>query len=185
MTNFNYDTGVPFATNNPSVDQPNMLINTQSINGILAVDHVTFNENNGGTHEQVTFIGENPPTATPSDPTSIGYTNVGIAAPTHPQLYWQNSQGIFPLSAIRAFGSFTPAGTTPSLSNSFNILSSSFVSGTTYTFTLNANTVNGNNIVVLLTSSVDGPLNYSFSNPTLTISGAGVGSVVNFLIIQI
>lgn len=52
---FSYNTGVPATNNDPSVDQPDMLINTQSINDIIGVDHVTFNSANGGTHNQVTL----------------------------------------------------------------------------------------------------------------------------------
>src|SRR5437868_7168221 len=41
-TNFTYTTDIPFANNKPSVDQPNMKINTNSINSIIGVDHLTF-----------------------------------------------------------------------------------------------------------------------------------------------
>lgn len=46
---------IPFATHNPSSDQPNMLINTNSEQAIWGVDHVSFNTNFGGTHNKVTF----------------------------------------------------------------------------------------------------------------------------------
>ena len=40
--NYPYKTDIPLATNKPSVDQPNMKINTNSINSIIATDHLTF-----------------------------------------------------------------------------------------------------------------------------------------------
>ena len=48
-----YEDNIPFASNNPSVDQPKMQTNTNSIDSIIAVDHHTFNDNDGGTHKQV------------------------------------------------------------------------------------------------------------------------------------
>ncbi len=50
---FTYTTGIPAAGNNPSVDQPNMQTNTNSINSILAVDHFTFADGNAGRHQYV------------------------------------------------------------------------------------------------------------------------------------
>lgn len=38
-----YNNDVPAGPNNPSVDQPQMLLNTQAINSIIAVDHAGFN----------------------------------------------------------------------------------------------------------------------------------------------
>ena len=57
MPNFNYNNAIPASNNNPSVDQPGMLINAQSIDGIIATEHISFNANNGGTHKQITFVG--------------------------------------------------------------------------------------------------------------------------------
>jgi hypothetical protein len=64
MTNFNYINPLPVSTNNPSVDQPNMTINNASVLGLIAVDHVGFNANSGGTHNQVQLqvvTGTSPP----------------------------------------------------------------------------------------------------------------------------
>lgn len=63
MPNFSYTTNIPFSSNSPSVDQPNMQTNTNSTANILAVDHVTFNAANGGTHKQVTLNTSNIPIA--------------------------------------------------------------------------------------------------------------------------
>lgn len=47
-TNFAYNLGIPNGPNNPSNDQPNMKINTNSINSIIGVDHLTFETATGG-----------------------------------------------------------------------------------------------------------------------------------------
>jgi hypothetical protein len=62
MSTFSYNTGVPAANNNPSVDQPEMQTNTASIDSLLAIDHVSFNTAGGGRHNQVTFNSNNVPT---------------------------------------------------------------------------------------------------------------------------
>lgn len=69
MTLFDYTTNIPFANNPPSVDQPNMEINTNSIDGIIAVDHVGFNSNNGGYHTDIHMI---PQGSDPAQITDIG-----------------------------------------------------------------------------------------------------------------
>lgn len=53
MTNFTYKRDIPFPSHNPSTDQPDMLINTNSTDSIIAVDHFSFGDNSGGTHKQV------------------------------------------------------------------------------------------------------------------------------------
>lgn len=61
MASFTFYSTIPAANNNPSQDQPKMLQNNDSTNQILAVDHVSFNTDNGGTHKQVTFSSNNAP----------------------------------------------------------------------------------------------------------------------------
>ena len=55
MTLFMFNASVPGANNNPSDDQNPMLQDNISTLGILGVDHITFNINNGGQHKQITF----------------------------------------------------------------------------------------------------------------------------------
>jgi|SRR5579872_2653980 len=74
MTNFTYTSPLPVATNDPSVDQPNMTVNNTSNAGIWEVDHVGFNENNGGTHLQVSFSSNNVPTVPTTFPTAFTNT---------------------------------------------------------------------------------------------------------------
>ena len=50
---FVYTIGVPNPPNNPSADVPKMQTNTTSIYNLINVDHVPFNNSNGGKHKQV------------------------------------------------------------------------------------------------------------------------------------
>lgn len=69
MPNFTYSDNIPAASHNPSADQPLMQINTNSIDGIIAVDHFSFNDNDGGYHKKSTYISNNYTLAAP--PTTI------------------------------------------------------------------------------------------------------------------
>jgi len=87
--NFTYNSNIPLSTHNPSVDQPMMEVNNNSIAGYVAVDHVPFNTSGSGWHNQVTFSNVSTQ-ATPTDPVSILYTKNDAAG--HPQLNFLNSQ---------------------------------------------------------------------------------------------
>lgn len=80
---FPYTTNTPFATHNPSIDQPDMETNTNSISGIIAVDHVGFNTVGGGQHNQVTFNANHVP-VTPTAPPVLFTNMVGSL----PQLFF-------------------------------------------------------------------------------------------------
>lgn len=69
-----YTRDIPLDSDNPSTDQPNMKQNTNGIDDILAVDHVSFNLANGGQHLQVTFQGNNLP-STPTSPPVLFVNN--------------------------------------------------------------------------------------------------------------
>ena len=53
MTTFDYTRDIPASGHNPSTDQPNMNINTNSIDDLIDIDHYSFNQANGGKHTQV------------------------------------------------------------------------------------------------------------------------------------
>jgi len=188
---FTFNTGIPAANNDPSVDQPDMLSNNVSTNGILAVDHVSFNTANGGTHKQTTFIGKNPPGAQ-VDPTAVLYTNDGVANTAHPQLRYRNSQGIFPISALRAGAVFQIVGVNGAVipTNSFNIASivaSGAPAGRIYTITLNANTVNSDDVIVSIDfSNRNTSADYTFIGGvlTITVNNGIAGNLANFSILQ-
>jgi hypothetical protein len=80
MTNFSYNDAVPAANNNPSVDQPDMQINTLSTDQILAIDHISFNTNNGGQHKQITFNIDN----------ASGFPYIPTIPTSPPVLFTQN-----------------------------------------------------------------------------------------------
>ena len=63
MSTWTYSGGIPLSTNNPSADQPNMKVNTDSIASILSVDMVGFNVSGGGYHNKITYVdqGASPP----------------------------------------------------------------------------------------------------------------------------
>lgn len=62
MPNFIYTRDIPDAAHNPSTDQPDMKINTDSIDDLIQVDHYSFNDNNGGFHKQSTYVAQADPT---------------------------------------------------------------------------------------------------------------------------
>jgi len=62
MPFFDYFDNIPFRTHNPSVDQPNMQTNTNSIDSIIAVDHYSFETNSDGWHKQSTYPVQTAPT---------------------------------------------------------------------------------------------------------------------------
>ena len=192
MTNFNYNPGVPAGPNNPSVDQPDMLTNTISIQDILAIDHVTFRADNGGTHKQITFSSENTPAA-PTDPISVSFTaQASTLATANPvgsgsniaQAFYRSQNGIFPESCIKAFASFT-ATNPPTLLTSFNVASIAF-NTPTFDLTFVTNSTKGNNAVVLTSCNGTASLPYTFVEGLLKVQVfAGTATIVNICIIQI
>ncbi len=105
---FTFNTGIPAAGNNPSNDQPIMQANNVADAGIWNVDHVGFNQNNGGRHLQVTFNSKNTP-GVQTDPISTLYTANGSVSSVA-ELFYKNQNATFPISAIRAWALCTPAG---------------------------------------------------------------------------
>lgn len=55
MTNFAFDDTIPATGHNPSVDYITMQQNNVSSQGIIDVDHIGYNQTNGGTHRQCQF----------------------------------------------------------------------------------------------------------------------------------
>lgn len=174
MTMFTYNSGVPFSTNNPSNDQPQMLINTVSNNGIWNVDHVGFNSTgiignpqaSGGQHLQVTFNGKHVPGGTITDPLSILYTNnitgAGAfntaSASTISQLFFLNQSGgattpisPFPVSMIKAFGCFDSAGNSLNAWNITLLSPGGQPSAGNYIFVMPVGCCNSLNYLVIVT----------------------------------
>lgn len=169
MTSFTFNNQIPAAANNPSVDQPQMLLNNVSNFDIWEVDHVGFNSvgsggpnSSSGQHLQVTFNDKFPPAVAPTDPLSILYTdNITVATATNTvsaspisQVFFRNQNAIQPVTLIKAYGFFDSAGTSL---NSFNISSSAFSGVTGYTLTIPPNVLTGNNYGILAMSNTPVP----------------------------
>lgn len=52
MPNYTYIRDIPFATHNPSADQPDMQQNTNATDSLIGEDHFSFNDNEGGLHRK-------------------------------------------------------------------------------------------------------------------------------------
>lgn len=85
MSVFTYYNSVPDSNNDPSSDQPNMLTNTQSIEGIWAIDHFSFGvgADIDGRHKQVSMQNQ----SAPGLPT--GFNGVLYCNSNYP--VWQNA----------------------------------------------------------------------------------------------
>lgn len=92
-----YNLNIPFATNNPSTDQPNMLTNTNAINTLINIDHNTFSSANAGTHKQVTLTNQAAPGFVGGN--GVVYANV-VSGQSQP--FWQNAIGSFQIPVIDA-----------------------------------------------------------------------------------
>ena len=91
MTDFDYTLNVPNPPNRPSQDVANMQINTNSIAGIIAQDHIGFGENNGGYHTVIHSIPTNTPTAVYADMLLQAPANIVGVEQVFPLLYKPNT----------------------------------------------------------------------------------------------
>lgn len=183
MPSISYNRDIPAALNNPSVDQPNMLTNTNSNDDIWDVDHYGFNTANGGWHAQATFPANNVPAAQ-TDPASVLYTNTGTDT-TKSEAFFRNQNGIFPVSALKAAGTFViSSGALGATLSSFNV-STIAKPATTVIITLSATTTISDNVVVLLNRTNGSGLAYSFASNVLSITGISSGSFnISFAILE-
>ncbi len=154
----NYNNNIPDAPNDPSADQPKMQTNTNSIDTIIAIDHYTFADNPAGFHKQVHFPIKNVAVAPVGTDASILYTAAGTAA-VNPQLNFVNNLGLFPLSCVRAWGTFAgnSAGPFPVVVASTQSVNVGTVTKTgtgNFTVALTTNAVSSNLFAVLVTGTV-------------------------------
>lgn len=186
-----YNTGIPAASHNPSNDQPLMRDNTDAINSIWDIDHISFNSGaglNSGQHKQVTLNGENAAGAQ-TDPNSVLYTGAGTASAVA-QLFWRNQNSIYHISPIRAWGTFVPTAIV--LTQTFNIASIVRNSAGSYTITMNTNVVTGTSYAVFI-SAGGGPITsptttYAITSATvftLSVRASGIGTDTNLVSFQI
>lgn len=146
---FTYTTSIPATNNNPSDDQPDMQTNTNSINSLIAVDHVSFNNSAGGKHLQVTFNSENTPSS-PTDPESVLFTGTGVAQ-SEADLKFINANATFLLNSVRACAIANTGGIIST--QSFNVTSVTNTATGRYAVVLPADVVTGTGYGVLVTAS--------------------------------
>ncbi len=149
MSFLDFFNNIPAAANSPSVDQPNMLTNNASNASIWTIDHIGFNNSQGGYHQQVTFNATHSQGAQ-TDPQSVLFTQAGSAS-TKADMYFKNQNGTFQVSPIRAWGTFDKNGAT--LGSQLENATVSKVSMGVFTVTMSANAVTGNNFAVLVSTS--------------------------------
>lgn len=143
-----YNLNIPDAPNNPSDDQPLMQINTNALDTIIAIDHISFNTANGGNHQQVHLPSFTNPSVVNGTATqgSVIYSAAGTADTARAQIFYKNAFGVaLPISPIKAFGSFDGAGVTL---NSINVTAVRNSQGN-FTLTITANAITGTNYSVL------------------------------------
>jgi hypothetical protein len=184
----NYVTNIPFATHNPSSDQPNMEIDTNAVNQWTGIDHIPFNVGAGlvsGQHKQVTFNGFNVPGAQ-TTPNSVEYTNSTASTPAG-QLFWVNSNATYHLSPIRAWGVFSPAGIV--LTQTVNVASIVPSGVNQWTVTLNANVVASSSYGVIATGGSQGLIaTYSITSATvftIFITSNVNPTTITFMVLQL
>ncbi len=165
---FSFYNDIPASGNDPSVDQPKMLQNNISTRNILNVDHVTFNNSDGGKHRQVTYVNTAAP-AIPTDPESVAYTHAGVAS-TSPSQYFKNSQGTFIMNGVRAFVKFSKNTNAPFTGNKINCATSGL--GNNIVITTTAGAVNSADVIILTNASDGSGVGYtsSFGGGQLTIN---------------
>lgn len=89
MSFFDYIQGIPDGPNNPSDDQPDMKINTDSTFDIIKVDHIGFKQNLGGYHNII----HQPPTTKPAAIPGIGQTYVKTVSGDQ-ELFYESGNGV-------------------------------------------------------------------------------------------
>lgn len=77
MAPFTYTAGLPNPPDNPSQDVGGMQINSESISSLIAIDHIGFNNSQGGQHKQVTFASVNVPMVPTTPPVLFTNTKDG------------------------------------------------------------------------------------------------------------
>jgi hypothetical protein len=95
--NLDYTRDIPDGPHNPSADQGPMKTNTNSIDTLLAVDHYSFNDNNGGYHDIIHFPRRSP-SNDPATIALIGQEYTKTVIPTggvaDEQLFYKSALGI-------------------------------------------------------------------------------------------
>ncbi len=179
-----YNRDIPDTPNNPSVDQPKMKQNTNAIDDLISVDHLTFQATNFGTHKQTAFENFSAGTLPGGTPASVAYPAAGVDVATTAQYYFKNPSGNYILSGVKAFANFVVTVGAISATNDFNISSINKASaGSAIVITLTANTLSSNNAVVFITKGTS-VLGYSLAGDVITTDTTTATGTVNLLVLQ-
>jgi len=108
MPNYTYTTNIPLGSDNPSDSAPEFNTNFTSTASLVNIDLYGFNNNNGGTHQQVTFPVASP---VPSPTGTVGVLYSVLDAFSKSQLWFANSAGT---------NQITPLPDSPSVTSSAN-----------------------------------------------------------------
>lgn len=97
MATLDYFLNLPATNDNPSVDQPNMATNTNSVNTLIAVDHNTFGVSPYGYHTVIHLVPNIGGTPT-NPPLVAGFgqlfsKNVTVGSTTDTQLFFETGLG--------------------------------------------------------------------------------------------
>lgn len=110
MTNQTFLTGIPATNNNPSDDQPNILINNDSLyqwaGANSASDHYGFNVNDGALHKRASYVAQG------SDPGSASgrYVQYGKDSSGSTELFVQKDGVVTPIQLTRGVPVATSSG---------------------------------------------------------------------------
>lgn len=152
-----YDPTIPSTGGRPSAQYTDIQTNFNSIQTLIDIDHVDFNDADYGKHSQVTIPAVTAPVAQ-TNPQSVLYTQNGVAVSIS-DLAFRNQTGTFPITFIRAFALLDASGAILS-SQSFNVASIAAGPGGSKDITFNC--VTGTAFGVLgLKSGASVPFNYS------------------------
>lgn len=187
---FGYNNGVPNGPNDPSVDQPDMLTNTKSIQNLIKVDHVDFNNTDGGKHKQVTLPNLNVPVAQAGVASTI-FSNSGVALGANgAQLFLANSTGTLPLSLIKCYGVFAVAAGNGNVTpiNQVNIVGDIVQVGRTYTVNMTPNVTNGTTFgVIAMAPGTSDAMGWTGSANQVVLRAStsiSTGDIITFIVLQ-
>lgn len=172
---FNYTRDIPDGPHNPSSDQPPMKVNTNAIDDILAVDHVSFNAANGGIHKQVNMANEASPTRLAD---LVLYSrSLGVGRPN--VLWAKNSTADLPLFNNAVFGANGYTSTYGNITFQWGRVNQAFSSGST-TGTTNFPVAFSNMVVVVTANPLVTFGSLPSSAASVNIRATSLGNTVSF-----
>lgn len=153
---FDYTTNRPIGNQTPADQREALEQNTNTISNWVDIDHIGFNNADGGKHAKITLNGFESP-AQPTDPSEsmILYGAAGTGDSSSPQLFAVNDNDTFHLSPIRAYAQVSWNGSARTIELSYNI--TNIVrdpGGGRYTVTWDSSAVDSINYMVFCTPGI-------------------------------